>query len=396
MRKMPGEISPLDLAIEFGHKLVILLLRDPPERPRAPVLVSVGRDFASYQWIRPKSKGSDIEEYQVTIWRSTTGRELSTDFEIHDVCPSLMGACGFFAYQDVKVSERTTSCKFESLQTTMQYYCAVRARNPAGWGEYSKACLIQTIDGVPGPIDEPRAQVSMKAQNSIDVTWEYQKLESSPEILTFIIEYAIEADVHEDGPGGLNGCGDFSPWMVQETIRARKCASVDISDPTASAAVGTGQRIKTIAYTRTLFSMRPASIFKFRIKAENRAGWGSFGPASNTVLTDEAPALVESTPCTIALRWRHRKDACAYRVQMQLEKSGDWILAAESVHTNTLKLGVEIPATTHAWNAASFLKPPPKYLLPNTSCRFRVLKSRKFSLELRRGVLGEQLDAYQN
>ncbi|MCP4222633.1 MAG: fibronectin type III domain-containing protein, partial [Actinomycetia bacterium] len=254
-------------------------------------------------WTTPAGNGAPIEEYELN----------------HDQGGGPVSVGNVNGYNWIGLTNGT------------DYRFSLRARNEAGWSEWSDPSGICTPDIVPG---RPSAPNILFADQALDVAWT-----APPNTGSAIDDYELEigggrSSVQPVGtqtsytwPGLSNGAGyqfrvrahngagwgEWSTWSATEhplrepdapaapTVQRGQQflditwpAPADNGDPISNYEIriaGTGQTFSTGNGSTTSHrwsNLTNGVLYSFEVRAENRAGWGLWGPGS----ADEKPCDV--------------------------------------------------------------------------------------------------------
>lgn len=123
---------------------ITVTVRDVPEQPAPPQVVSSGDSSITIRWAAPANNNSPISAYQVEY----NGQTRSFD-----------------------ASAAGVNQQFGGLSNGTAYTFRVRAQNGIGWGQWSSASASETPYGTPSAPVGVRAQPNGYAPTSVDVTW---------------------------------------------------------------------------------------------------------------------------------------------------------------------------------------------------------------------------------
>lgn len=123
---------------------VIVVVRDTPDRPATPTIVSSGDRTVTIRWAAPANNNSPITAYQVDVNGSV---------------------------RDFGANAAGVNQAIGGLANGTAYRFMVRAQNAKGWSEWSPQSASETPYGTPGPPTGVTAQVNGYAPATVDVTW---------------------------------------------------------------------------------------------------------------------------------------------------------------------------------------------------------------------------------
>ena len=123
---------------------ITVIVRDEPDQPAAPTIVSSGDSTVTIRWSAPANNNSPITAYQVEYNGQTKS----------------------FAAGDAGVNQA-----FGGLQNGTAYDFQVRAENAIGWSEWSSPSASRTPYGVPGPPRNLSASAAGTAPTTVNVDW---------------------------------------------------------------------------------------------------------------------------------------------------------------------------------------------------------------------------------
>ncbi|MBM7505091.1 Ig-like domain-containing protein [Agromyces aurantiacus] len=123
---------------------ITVVVRDEPDKPAAPEIVSSGDSAITIRWAAPANNNSPITGYQVEY----------------------NGQTASFAADGAGTNQR-----FAPLTNGTAYDFQVRAQNAIGWGEWSSPSASRTPYGVPSAPRDVKATAAGYAPTRIDVTW---------------------------------------------------------------------------------------------------------------------------------------------------------------------------------------------------------------------------------
>lgn len=123
---------------------VTVVVRDRPDRPAAPTIVSSGDRTVTIRWAAPANNNSPITGYQVDVNGAT---------------------------RDFGANAAGVNQQIGSLTNGTAYQFRVRAQNAKGWSEWSPLSSSATPYGTPSAPENVSANVSGYAPADVTVTW---------------------------------------------------------------------------------------------------------------------------------------------------------------------------------------------------------------------------------
>ena len=338
----------------------------PPALPVAPTLRAEpnGQNAIDVIWEPPfDDGGADISGYELHV--STDGTENS--------------------YRRLtSPSASARSYTHSSLQPGDQRYYQLRARNRAGWSEFSQSASAATLTGVP---NAPGLTVRAAAFDAVELTWTVPADNGDP-ITGYTLEWSADgnpdtwATLHSVGaadtsyndtplePGteryyrirAVNSTGNGSWSTVRKAVtppappvtpeleaEANGQNAIDLtwSEPDNRGGPITGYELQVSAdgsensYRRltspsasarfyTHGNLQPGDERYYQLRARNRAGWSEWSVAAFAITytgTPAAPSLTTEVNGTteIKLSWTKPDDRGRFIDRYELEESDDGI-----------------------------------------------------------------------
>lgn len=125
---------------------VSVVVRDKPDAPGRPEIVSSGDRTVTIRWAAPANNNAQIDRYQVQSAPGSGTREFSA-------------------------SDAGANQAIGGLTNGTAYTFQVRAHNEKGWGAWSTASASRTPYGTPSPPRDPKANAAGYASTTVNVSW---------------------------------------------------------------------------------------------------------------------------------------------------------------------------------------------------------------------------------
>ena len=297
-----------DLALDQDYTKMLYLLREPPAMPESLLLSNISSRDATLRWKKPRDNGAAVDEYEILVMPVDGVQTLLE--------PQTCGKPQFYTCPSVR-----SMYHFDGiLYPATTYLVSVRAHNSAGWSDRSSEVKLATRPDVPL---EP-AQPAYAGATSVSMTLEWD----APKSNSGAIIYNYEVQMFP-GPGATTWVSMNSQIPGAEIEIVKK---------------GTGQyredrELRRIRYT--VEGLSPGTEYTFRIRAQNKCGWGEFGPESAKLATRPPATAVDIRARSCLLEWG------------DVSSSEKRDLAKEGVEKWELQMARYIPLRKEKWETVA-------------------------------------------
>ena len=334
-------LKAYDLALDQNQTFLLHLLREPPGIPESLIFSNITSREATLRWKKPPENGAPIDSYEIMVVPVS-----GVETELH---PETLNNPRCYATEDAS----RTVYRFENdFFPATEYFVSVRAHNSAGWSERSVEMKLTTLPDLPLAPSKP----TFASATSISMTLVW----NAPVSNNGAMIYNYEVQLYP-GPGEQK-------WVtVTDRVPG---AEIEIVKR------GTGQyrHDRQLERVQHLVSeLTPGSSYMFRVRGQNKVGWGDWGPESDPFRTRPPATAVTIRARSISLEWGSmdpppnddeagvsvRKDVVEkWMLQMSVKRAmrnEKWkTLEEDLLYTNHIVRGL-VPATSYVFRVRPFI-----------------------------------------